>query len=129
MIDRINEYRLVPTIRIFPNVPHKDYLSLLRFVYVIVGNSSSGLIEAPSFGLPAVNIGTRQNGRERGPNVIDAPYQKKIIRQCIDKAVHDKKFRDSLTSKLNPYGDGNASGRIAEILATVEINDRLFAKQ
>ena len=128
MIDVINEYTQVSSFRIFPNIPHKDYLSLLRNVSVLVGNSSSAIIEAPSFCLPAVNIGTRQNGRERGENIIDAPYNKEIIAQCIDRALYDTLLLEKIKKGSNPYGDGNTSERIVEILSTIDLSKDIFIK-
>jgi GDP/UDP-N,N'-diacetylbacillosamine 2-epimerase (hydrolysing) len=122
MIEVIKEYKQFPSLKIFPNIPHKDYLSLLCHVSVLIGNSSSALIEAPSFGLPVVNIGTRQMGRERADNVIDTVYDRKNITECIVRAMHDKKFRKKVKLRRNPYGDGEASEKIGEILPNININ-------
>jgi len=89
------------------------YLSLLKYVEVMVGNSSSGLIEAPSFGLPVVNIGSRQNGRLRPSSVIDAFPDKKNIGQAVQKAI-SQSFRDSCRQMRNPYGDGTAAQKIVK---------------
>ena len=89
------------------------YLSLLKYVEVMVGNSSSGLIEAPSFGLPVVNIGSRQNGRLRPSSVIDALPDKKNIGQAVQKAI-SQSFRDSCRQMRNPYGDGTAAQKIVK---------------
>jgi UDP-N-acetylglucosamine 2-epimerase len=101
----------------------------MRVASVMVGNSSSALIEAPSFKLIAVNIGIRQNGRLRAKNVIDVPHDKNAIKEAINKALHDKKFRGEVEKIKNPYGDGKASDRIAEILLNIEINEDLCQKQ
>jgi len=89
------------------------YLSLLKYVEVMVGNSSSGLIEAPAFGLPVVNIGSRQNGRLRPSSVIDALPDKKNIGQAVQKAI-SQSFRDSCRQMRNPYGDGTAAQKIVK---------------
>jgi len=128
MIDVIRSYDHLPYVKIVPSIPHKDYLSLLRQVSVLIGNSSSALIEAPSFGLPVVNIGTRQKWRERADNVIDAGYDRKNIIESIDKALHDNKFRERTKLCRNPYGDGKASKRISKILSEIKINDDLLNK-
>lgn len=126
MIKVIREYEQIPSFKIFSNIPHKDYLSLLSQVSVLIGNSSSAIIEAPSFGLPVVNIGTRQRGRERADNVIDATYDRKNITECINKAIYDNEFREKANLCRNPYGDGTASEKIGEILPKIEINEDLL---
>ena len=87
------------------------YLSLLKYVKVMVGNSSSGLIEAPSFGLPVVNIGSRQNGRLKPASVIDTLPNKKNIEQAVQKAI-SKSFKDNCHNQVNPYGNGSAAEQI-----------------
>jgi GDP/UDP-N,N'-diacetylbacillosamine 2-epimerase (hydrolysing) len=128
MINVIGEYDKLPHIHTFPNLPHRDYISLLKQVSVLVGNSSSAIIEAPSFGVPVVNIGTRQRGRERADNVIDARNDRKNISASIEKALHDSAFREKVKSCKNPYGDGNASKRISKILSEININEALLVK-
>lgn len=124
MIEIIKEYRY-PFIKTFKSIPHTDYLSLLKMAQVLVGNSSSGIIEAPSFGLPAVNVGTRQKGRERAENVIDVEYNAQEIKKGIEKALYDKVFREKVKQCKSPYGDGNASKRIVHILSTIKLNCKL----
>lgn len=128
MIKVINEYKHLPYIHIFSSIPHKDYLSLLKHVSVLIGNSSSALIEAPSFGLPVVNIGTRQMGRERADNVIDAFYDRKDIISSINKAIYDQDFREKTKLCRNPYGDGKTSEKIVKVLSKIEINTDLLNK-
>ena len=105
----------------------EEYIGLMACVAVMVGNSSSGIIEAPSFRLPVVNIGTRQKGRLRGDNVIDVPADADAIRDGIRRAL-EPAFRAAL-SGVNPYGDGHAAPRIAEILRTVPLDRRLMEKR
>jgi UDP-N-acetylglucosamine 2-epimerase len=94
----------------------------------MVGNSSSGLIEAASFCLPVVNIGTRQTGRVRGRNVCDCGYTAGEIRAAIDRAA-SADFRREVRGMTNPYGDGRAGPRIAARLAEVPIDSALLAKR
>ncbi len=129
MIDVIREYEKYPFVRTFKSLPRKEYLSLLKAASVIVGNSSSGIIEAPSFGMPAVNIGIRQAGRERGRNVLDAGHDKEAITEAIKKALTDKKFLAEAAKRQNPYGDGKASQRIVKILSKLEITPQLLQKK
>jgi UDP-hydrolysing UDP-N-acetyl-D-glucosamine 2-epimerase len=104
------------------------YLSLLRHADLMVGNSSSGLIEAPSFELPAVNVGARQRGRLRGDNVVDVEPTSADILRGID-AARAPDFRARLRGRPNPYGDGQAAPRIVEVLRTVPIDARLVQKR
>lgn len=109
------------------NIDHLTYLSLLQFLVAIVGNSSSGIMESGSFCLPAVNIGIRQQGRERGRNVIDCAAKREDIRQGVRRALSTD-FRKSLHGMVNPYGDGHSSERIARILSSVSLSESLIIK-
>lgn len=110
------------------NLAPITYWALLREAALMVGNSSSGIMEAASLDLPVVNIGMRQQGRLRAPNVIDAAPQTDSIRAAISKA-NDHHFRESLQGMRNPYGDGRAAERIARVLSDVELNDDLLVKK
>ena len=129
-IRRVIEHYRRPFVRIERNVPRRIYAGLMNVASVLVGNSSGGLIEAPCFKLPAVNIGNRQRDRFRGNNVIDVQYDRAAIRAAIQRALSPK-FREHLRrTGDNPYlGDGRVSERIVRILKTVEINERLLKKQ
>jgi len=129
MIKVIEKYRKLSFIRIYKNIPRKDYLSIMKIADVMVGNSSSGIIETPSFHLPVVNIGIRQKGRERAENVINVDYNKQEIKKAILKALYDKKFKNKVKKCKNPYGDGRAGIRIANILSKIKINKKLLQKQ
>ena len=104
------------------------YLSLLRHADAMVGNSSSGLIEAPSFELPVVNVGGRQAGRLRAANVIDVGPDRDEILTGIDAALTPV-FRAGLSGMKNPYGDGRAAERIVRVLRTVELGPTLTRKR
>ncbi|MGC2331996.1 MAG: UDP-N-acetylglucosamine 2-epimerase [Candidatus Acidiferrales bacterium] len=113
-----------------PHLGHRRYLSCLKYFAVMVGNSSSGLTEAPSFRLPVVNIGDRQRGRVRAANVIDVSCSRAAILRGIKKAISTR-FRDSLSGMRNPYErfhDGRASERIKEVLKHVRLSDDLLKK-
>jgi UDP-hydrolysing UDP-N-acetyl-D-glucosamine 2-epimerase len=105
----------------------RAYLSALRRVSAMVGNSSSGIIEAASFGLPVVNVGDRQRGRVRGANVLDAPAERDAIRAAVARAVSPE-FRASIAGETNPYGDGRASARIVRVLRETHSDRRLLVK-
>jgi len=113
---------------LFVNLEPRMYWSLLRQADLMVGNSSSGIMESPSIPLPCVNIGIRQRGRERAKNIIDAEPDKKAILAAIDRAS-DPTFRAALDGLSNPYGDGRAGERIAKILLNVETGEKLLFKQ
>lgn len=129
MIEVIRNHSGDPNLQSYPSIPHHDYLGLLKYSSVIVGNSSSGIIEAPSFGIPAVNIGNRQRGRLQGKNVIDSGYAEDEIRESVHKALNDKSFRESVKMAVNPYGDGRTSSIISGILVDLQITPELVQKR
>lgn len=114
--------------RVFVNLDAVTYWSLLRQVNLMIGNSSSGIMEAASFALPVVNVGMRQKGRERAPNVLDAAPDAQSILEKIARARSDS-FRQSLSGMTNPYGDGRASEKIVEVLTTVPLTPDLLIKR
>ncbi len=117
-----------PNARLVANFGHHKYHSVQRHVAAMVGNSSSGIIEAASFHLPVVNIGIRQEGRVRSANVIDVGNSTEEIVQGINKAA-SAEFHRSLENAVNLYGDGKAAQRIVSILKAVEIGPRLLIKR
>ena len=126
----IEEYRAkYPFLKVFRNLSQVEYLSFLEIAEVMIGNSSSGIIEAPSFKLPVVNIGSRQDGRLRACNIIDISYGKEAVKAGIKKALEDENFKKQLENCTNPYGDGNASGKIAQILSEITLNRELIQKR
>lgn len=114
--------------RIFVNLPAVQYWSLLRQVRMMIGNSSSGIMETGSFALPTVNVGLRQKGRERPPNVLDAEATTASILERASEARSDR-FRESLAGMQNPYGDGHAAERMVEVLTTLPGRDVLLIKR
>jgi UDP-N-acetylglucosamine 2-epimerase (non-hydrolysing)/GDP/UDP-N,N'-diacetylbacillosamine 2-epimerase (hydrolysing) len=129
MINMIKKYEKNPLIKSFKSIPYVDYLGLMSVASVMVGNSSSGIIEAPSFHLPVVNVGSRQIGRERSTNVIDVRYCKKDTVKAIKKALYDEKFKERVRKCKNPYGDGKAAERIAKVLVEIKITPKLLQKK
>ena len=113
---------------IFDNLSRVNYLGLLKYCEAIVGNSSSGLLEAPTFSTPAVNLGRRQADRVQGANVINAEFIEKDIREAICRAISTK-FKDEIANCQNPYGDGKSSERIIRILLQIPIDDNLLVKK
>ena len=108
-------------IRVFPHIVYEDFLNLLKNADVLVGNSSAGIHEAPSFGLPTVNIGTRQQLRERGKNIIDADNNWRSIIKAIERCLTDKQFIRKVKSAKNPYDNGNTAQRVIKILETIKL--------
>lgn len=129
IIEEIEKCRGLPFIKFFPNLSHIDYISLLKYADILVGNSSSGIIEAPSLKLPVVNIGSRNVGREHADNVIFVNAKKEDIIRAIETALYDKEFREKVKRCVNPYGDGKASERMVNVLSTIKIDKRLLQKK
>jgi UDP-hydrolysing UDP-N-acetyl-D-glucosamine 2-epimerase len=102
--------------RLFPSLGQQRYLSCLQHVDAVVGNSSSGLLEAPSFGVPTVNIGSRQQGRLKAASVIDCEPERPAIEAALRRALSPE-FRALARRADNPYGDGRAAERIVAVLA------------
>jgi UDP-hydrolysing UDP-N-acetyl-D-glucosamine 2-epimerase len=113
---------------LFTNLGRKKYHSLQRYAAAMVGNSSSGIIEAASFRLPVVNLGDRQKGRMRTPNIIDVPEESRAVESAIRKAL-SAEFRSGLAKMESPYGNGDASRKILQILKTVSLDGNLLIKK
>ena len=129
MIEVIKEYaKNYKHIGAYKNLPRRDYLSLMKYSNVIIGNSSSGIIESPSFRIPAVNIGTRQKNREKTLNVIDVEYNKEKIKNAIEKALTDTNFKNKVKNLTNLYGDGKTSDKIIDIIDKIKINEDILQK-
>ena len=100
----------------------------LELKVACVGNSSSGIKETPVFGCPTVNIGSRQQGRLRGENVIDADYDKTSITDSVKRCLFDDSFREICRTTTNPYYMGDAGKKIASVLSEVSLNQTLLRK-
>jgi UDP-hydrolysing UDP-N-acetyl-D-glucosamine 2-epimerase len=110
---------------VYVNLDAITYWSLLGQVDCMIGNSSSGIMEAASFALPVVNVGIRQQGRERARNIIDVPAQTASILVALHRALSPE-FRESLRGMTNPYGNGTAAKTIAHVLTTVPLEGLLI---
>ena len=128
MIRAINEFSELPQLFIAKNIPRLEYVNLMRRASCLIGNSSAGILEAPLLKLPVVNVGNRQKGRLHSENVNFVPHKKELIINAIKQAVFDNSYREYVSHCSNPYGDGKSSQRIAEILADIEIDDKLLIK-
>ncbi|MFD0939074.1 UDP-N-acetylglucosamine 2-epimerase [Pedobacter boryungensis] len=105
----------------YPSLPTNKFINLYRNAWALVGNSSSGIHETPTYKIPAVNIGNRQMGRERAENVIDVPNNKEAIKKGIEKAIYDEEFRSFVKTIVNPYGVGNSADQIIEVMKNVSL--------
>lgn len=110
----------------FRNLNRADYLSLLKNCKVIIGNSSSGILEASTFKTPSINLGERQNDRISSDSVIH--IKEPNLERMTDalKRIDSIQFKELLSEVENPYGDGNSAARILKILKNIDINDRLL---
>jgi UDP-N-acetylglucosamine 2-epimerase (non-hydrolysing)/GDP/UDP-N,N'-diacetylbacillosamine 2-epimerase (hydrolysing) len=119
---KIIEYIKQNDLKWFPSLPTDVFINLYRNVSALIGNSSSGIHETPTLKIPAINIGTRQQGRERAKNVIDVPNKKEDIVDAIKKAVFEKEFRAMVSAIENPYGSGASAKKIVDILRIVKLD-------
>lgn len=104
----------------FTSLGQLRYLSALQFIDAVVGNSSSGLLEAPSFKIGTINIGERQKGRLKAQSIIDCSPTKESILKALNK-LSSNQFKEQLQSTINPYGDGTASKTIVNLLKKIEL--------
>jgi UDP-hydrolysing UDP-N-acetyl-D-glucosamine 2-epimerase len=130
IIERIEAFaaRNPARCRILKNAGTELFLSTMKAADTMIGNSSAAILEAAVLKTPAVNIGTRQDGKIRGANVIDVGYDEAEIAAALARAASPA-FRAEITGMTNPYGDGTAGERIARILADVPLDDRLMRKK
>jgi UDP-hydrolysing UDP-N-acetyl-D-glucosamine 2-epimerase len=124
-----------PNLQMHPSLGRSNYHGVLALArdpamrVACVGNSSSGIKETPAFGCPAVNIGSRQDGRLRAENVLDAPYDAAALVAAVNRCLWDEPFRKICREVQNPYGLGDAGKKIAEVLATVPLDETLIRKR
>lgn len=139
IIDAILSLGVCPFIKIHKSVSREKYVALMRHAAAMVGNSSSGLIEAPALGLPMVHVGNRNIGREHANNVTFVPHDRNIIRREIEKLLEVEKTRlraakDSYEpaprkAYRSPYGNGTAAERIVGVLENLPPREKLLSKQ
>ena len=114
---------------LFNNLPRKDYLCFMKYSKMIIGNSSSGIIESSTYKVPCINVGRRQNKRFRPKNVIDVlEISNSKLNKAFNKAI-SKKYIKSLSSIENPYGDGRSSLKIINRILKTKINEKLIYKE
>lgn len=113
----------------FKTIPYIEFINLLKHSSVLIGNSSSGIIETPFLKIPTVNIGSRQAGRLRATSIVDADYNKNSIKKAILFVLNNKKFRFSLKSTKSLYGNGKSAKKIIKILENLNLNHVSIQKQ
>ena len=128
IIRAIEEYSSVPFIYSAKNIPRVEFVNLMRNAACLIGNSSSGILEAPLLMLPVINIGNRQKGRLHAENVQFVPHEQSAIVAAIQMAVYDVNYISVVKQCGNPYGDGNSSDKIAELIASTVIDEKLLIK-
>jgi UDP-N-acetylglucosamine 2-epimerase (non-hydrolysing)/GDP/UDP-N,N'-diacetylbacillosamine 2-epimerase (hydrolysing) len=128
IVDALESWQPRGFLHVVPHLGQRRYLSLMREAALLVGNSSSGILEAPSFKLPVINVGTRQHRRTRACNVIDAACDRREIGAAMHKALHDSQFRAGLAACRNPYGDGRCAERTLDVLKRLRLGPALTAK-
>ena len=119
----LERYEALGRIHLVTHLRRDQFVSMVRHADVMIGNSSSGIIEAATFGTPVVNIGVRQNLRQRNGNVIDAPADRNLIVLALAQARQMDRFDSD-----NVYGDGNAGHRILTLLEGVDLPGQLLNK-
>ncbi|OGF27333.1 UDP-N-acetyl-D-glucosamine 2-epimerase, UDP-hydrolysing [Candidatus Falkowbacteria bacterium RIFOXYC2_FULL_47_12] len=124
IIAEIHKIKHLPFIRVCVNLPHEEFLQLLKHAHVLIGNSSSGIIEAPSLKLAVINIGSRNVGREHASNITFVKARKKAIQDAIQKALVAKK-----RAYKNPYGSGFASDKIMEVISATRLGENVLRKK
>lgn len=129
IISVIEERHFTQVVRTFKSLPRREYLAIMEAADVMIGNSSSAIIEAPSFKLPVVDIGPRQKGRERAENTISVSHEEDGIRNAISRGLSDNDFIQKVDSCTNPYEYGGAGERIATRLANIEDLDEFLKKR
>lgn len=123
IIDVIEAHRQNPRISVFRNIPDREFVNLLRRATVLLGNSSLGLLEAPYLKLPVVNVGRRQSERHHSSNVFFVPPEREAIVRQIRAIIEN-----GIGECENPFGDGHTGERVAELLATTKIDEKLLNK-
>jgi len=129
IIKSIKKYSKSDNFKVFKSLEYNDYLSLLKNSQFLIGNSSSGIIEAPYFKIPFINVGMRQNNRDKCANVIDVSAKKNEIIKSIKFALSNKSFKKKLQNIKNPFGDGKSYLKIYKKIKNTNLNNEFFMKE
>ena len=129
IINIINKFRTKKNYKIIKNLNRTDFLILLKHASILIGNSSAGILEAPTFKIPVLNIGNRQRGRIQANNIINCDFDERKITKSINYILNNKNFKKNLKKCKNPYGQGKSSEKIIKILKSIKINKKLLDKE
>ena len=121
IIEQWQEIEGLTNVHIVPSLGFLRYLSIMEHVECVIGNSSSGIIEAPSYRVGTVNIGSRQTGRPRAALVLDVTMDEQSIKEAVSKCCSEE-FKDKAITSINPYGQGDTANKIVEVLASVDFS-------
>ena len=124
IIKEINNYERSINFVFFKNLPHTQFVNLMRNAAALIGNSSMGLLEAPFYKLPVINVGKRQTDRLNAGNVHFVSYDKHEILKALNKACFNKEYQNKIDSLENPYGDGHSSLRIYKFLNKINLTEK-----
>lgn len=127
-IKEIEKYRFQKNFHIFKNLLRENYLNLIKVIDVLLGNSSSGILESTYFKIPTINIGNRQKDREHGLNVINVGYNEESIYSAIQKTLSPE-FKNICRKSSHPYGRGGAGKKIVTIIEKHVRNSKLLYKE
>ena len=128
IISEFKKFKKLSDFQFYENFKRTEFIYLLKKASVLVGNSSCGILEASSFKLPVINIGSRQRGRLQPNNVVNTSNLSIQIQKKIRFVLNNKKFKDKIRKCKNPYGDGKSSDRIVNILKNIRIDNKLLDK-
>lgn len=128
ILDVIHDFEGRPGMHSYCNLPRDAFTAMLRHASCLVGNSSLGLHEAGYLGLPTINVGERQKGRLAGDNVQFVPAEPAAVRAALDQALNDARYREQISARRSPYGDGHMAARALAILKELPRREQLLAK-
>ena len=123
IIDAIKAKETSPLIKFFKNIPREYFINIMRNCKVLIGNSSMGILEAPFYKIPVVNVGNRQMGRLNAGNVEFVNYDFQTIYSALEKACFNENYLNEISLQLNPYGNGDAVEKIIDILLELDLSD------
>jgi GDP/UDP-N,N'-diacetylbacillosamine 2-epimerase (hydrolysing) len=129
IIEQLHHFERVAGFHVVPSLGRERYLNILRYVTLLVGNSSSGLLESAHFQTPCLNVGERQQSRERGGNVVDVPQDQEAIQAALARLLDDSVYRDGLRHGPNPFGKGHCAETILQVFRESLSQSNLLLKQ
>ena len=128
IIKVIKRYDGIKFIKVIKNIPRLSFVNILRKTACLIGNSSCGILEAPILKIPVINIGNRQKGRLHSENVNFVSHNKNEIKEAINKAINNKEYINYIQNCSNPYGDGNSSEKIVNLIDSITVDRKLLIK-